>query len=424
MSAAEPQKLSHNINYRYRQNPGMLYLSGCQEPSSVFVLEKPQKGREEEQGEGAIDTTEGRYQSRGYRSRIYLPARDPQKELWDGPLTGPERARWMFGTDVAYPVEQLQIHLPHLLQKHSHVYLAENSPLRPTIAALSSELNLQAQLQIHNISGLLDMQRVFKTPAELEILKKGAEITSAGFDSVFRKTKPGMMEYQLYALFEYEVKSRGCQRLAYPPVVASGANANILHYVSYDMPLREGELLLLDAGGEYHGYATDVTRTYPVSGKFSAAQKLLYEHVLQVQERCIAAATADSGNTISRLQKMAVIGLTEALIELGIIKESLQEALARHAIQPFYPHNIGHYLGMDTHDTPSVSTMSSLKPGMLITVEPGLYIPDIPSVPKEFRNIGIRIEDNIFIDETSNQVLTASIPKSVQELEAIVGSSA
>ncbi|MDP2434186.1 MAG: aminopeptidase P family protein [archaeon] len=427
-SAADAQNLAHDIHYRYRQDPSFLYLTGCQEPEAHLVLEKPQAKSsdpaDEDDDPSFSEPGAGGFPVRGYRSRVYVRPRDPKKELWDGPISGPERARWMFGADAAYPNTQLGLHLPHLLQKAQHVYLPSNSPLLGTISSLCSELGLTDYVQIHKVTSTLDMQRVFKTKRELSLMQASAKVTAAGFDALFRKTKPGMMEYQLYAQFEYDAKSRGAQRLAYPPVIASGSNANILHYVSYDMPLTDGDLVLVDAGSEYAGYCSDVTRTFPVNGKFSPAQKALYEHVLRVQQKCISLATANSGNTLNRLQKIAVVGLVEALVDLGIIRESVESALENQSWTPYYPHNIGHYLGMDTHDTPSVSTMSSLRPGMVITVEPGLYIPDLPHIPEEFRGIGIRIEDDVYIDEVSNIVLTAAIPKTVSELEAIIGSEA
>lgn len=418
LCAAPKQNLAYDIYYRFRQDPAFLYLTGCHEPEAVVVLEKPQR-EEAEQEQSDAKSTFGR----DYRTRIYVQQRDAEKELWDGPITGSERSRWLLGADSAFPIEQLQIHLPHLLQKSTHLYLLQKSGMRPIINALTNELGLKSQLQMHNLSTILDVQRLFKTPAELELLKQSAAITAAGFDALFRCTRPGMMEYELYARFEYEAKVRGAQRLAYPPVVASGSNANILHYVAYNMPMRDGDLVLVDAGTELGSFCSDVTRTYPVNGKFTKAQRRVYEHVLRVQQQCIEAATASSGNSINRLQKIASHGLTESLIDLGIIKDSLSSAIEKRAWLPYYPHNIGHYLGMDTHDTPSVSPMASLRPGMLITIEPGLYIPDLPHIPEEFRNIGVRIEDNVYIDDKSNQVLTAAIPKSVVELESIIGTA-
>ena len=425
LSGAPLQHLAHDIHYRYRQDPSFLYLTGCQEPEAHLILEKPSvKTSDDDDAEHShSEPGAGGFPVKGYRSRLYVRPRDAKKELWDGPISGPERARWMFGADVAYPTTQMNLHLPHLLQRSQHVYVQPNSPLLGAVSSLLAELGIADKVQIHKVSAILDMQRVFKTKRELELMKASAAITAAGFDALFRKVRPDMMEYELYALFEYEAKVRGAQRLAYPPVVASGLNANILHYVSYDMPMRDGDLVLVDAGSEYAGFCSDVTRTFPVNGRFSPAQRVVYEHVLRVQEKCIAAATADSGNTIHRLQKIAILGLVEALIDMGILKETLESAIENQSWTAFYPHNIGHYLGMDTHDTPSVSTMASLRPGMVITIEPGLYIPDIPSVPAEFRGIGIRIEDDVFIEESSNQVLTAAIPKSVQDLEQIICSS-
>jgi Xaa-Pro aminopeptidase len=277
--------------------------------------------------------------------------------------------------------------------------------------------------ELVSIERLLHEQRLFKSKAELRIMRKAARISAAGHRQVMRGCRPGRWEYELEADFAHACAVRGGRFQAYPPIVGSGANACVLHYVDNRHQLRDGDLVLIDAGCEYAGYASDITRTFPVNGRFSPPQRELYELVLTAQEAAIKKAVA--GNRWDDPHKTAVRILTKGLVELGILngsKKDVPRLVREEAYKPFYMHRTGHWLGMDVHDVGEYKTGGKwrrLEPGMVLTVEPGLYISaDREDVPKRYRNIGIRIEDDVAVTEHGNEVLSADAPKAVADIEA------
>jgi len=281
------------------------------------------------------------------------------------------------------------------------------------------ERSLSEALVHHNVRSytpagpLLQQIRRHKSPSGIAMFQRAADISDAMFRSAMRATTAGLSEHHIFNVLEFEARLRGAERLAYPPVVAGGANGLSLHYINNNQLLRSGDLLLVDAGAEYHHYTSDVTRTWPVDGRFTPAQRIVYEAVLDVNERIIAAHT---GATLSfgAIHNLSVRLLVEKLLDLRVLTGSVEGNMARGAYAPYYPHSIGHLMGWDIHE----QEHQKLGPNMIVTVEPGLYLPDSDAVPKEFRGIAIRIEDNVVLTEGKPLVLTRNIPKNVADIEA------
>lgn len=375
--------MSYDIPYSFRQQTDFYYLSGYQEPDALLVLRK---------------------QSNGSHFTMFVRPRDPAREIWDGSRSGVEGALSFFGADEAFPIDQLEVKLPGLLHGMENVAFHPNIHLEfsnRVFSLIEPEKTASPQT-------LLQELRLIKSPSEVNIMRRSTEISAQSFCEIMRATRPGILEGQLAALYEYECRKRGAQRLAYPPVFASGIHANTLHYISNDDRMKDGQLLLVDAGGEYNMFSSDITRTWPVNGKFTAAQRDLYNTVLDVQKKCIAMCVVNQGMSLGKLHQASVQMLGSGLRKLGIHVGNVQK---------YYPHSIGHWVGMDVHDVHDVPS-KPLEPGMLITVEPGLYIPDEPHIPKELRGQGIRIEDDVLITENGPEILTRGCPKETDEIEA------
>eukprot|EP00128_Syssomonas_multiformis_P017109 Colp12_sorted_trinity150504_noHs@16791 len=277
-----------------------------------------------------------------------------------------------------------------------------------------------AHVATHTLSNVVNRLRLLKDSEEVALMQRAANISAQAFVKAMQHTRAGVGEHELEALLEYEVRRHGCTRLAYKPVVASGINCNTLHYVFNDRLLRDGDLVLVDAGGEYQNYASDITRTFPVSGRFSEGQREVYEAVLRVQKTCIKLCTTASNLSLNSLHNVCVNLLKEELCALGIVKAARFTTDALRETQKYFPHHLSHYLGSDTHDTPTISRDEPLRPGMVVTMEPGLYLPCVDSVPPKYRGIGVRIEDDVLITEGAPVVLTAECPKEPEEIEAIM----
>jgi Xaa-Pro aminopeptidase len=362
---------------------------------------------------------------------LFCRPRDEARELWDGPRAGIEGAKNEYGADEAHPIEEADEVVPTLLENRERVYY----PL-----ARDPELDLRMMDWIHAVRGkarggvrapgelitvdkLVHEQRLVKDAAELRIMRKAARISAAAHRRVMRACRPGLWEYELEAEFVHTCALRGGRFQAYPPIVGSGANACVLHYVDNRHQLRDGDLVLIDAGCEYAGYASDITRTFPVNGRFSPSQRALYELVLAAQRAAIAKAVP--GNRWDAPHKTAVRVLTKGLVELGILPGTAKDVpslIKEEKYKPFYMHRTGHWLGMDVHDVGDYKQGGKwrrLEPGMVLTVEPGLYIPgDREEVPECYRNIGIRIEDDVAITKDGHEILSADAPKTVEEIEA------
>jgi len=410
LPSAPERVRNRDVHYPYRQDSDFAYLTGFPEPDAMLVLAP---GRKE--GEAVL----------------FVRPRDEKRELWDGPRVGVEGALAHYGAHEAHPVESLAEELPKLIEDLTRIYY----PL-----ATDPELDLQVLDWVHEVRGkaragvraptelvsldrLLHEQRLLKSKAELKTMRRAARISAEAHRQVMRSCRPGMWEYELEARFVHVCAEQGGRFQAYPPIVGSGANACVLHYVDNRHQLRDGDLVLIDAGCELDGYASDITRTFPVNGRFSPPQRELYELVLAAQEAAIAKAVP--GNRWNDPHDAAVRTLTNGLVELGILKggkRSVPKLVKEEKYKPYFMHRTGHWLGMDVHDVGEYKVGGEwrlLEPGMVLTVEPGLYIPgDREEVPAHYRNIGIRIEDDVAITEAGHEILSADAPKAVADVEA------
>jgi Xaa-Pro aminopeptidase len=397
-----------DTEYEFRQNSDFFYLTNFPEPEALAVLSS---------GDHPQFT-------------LFVRPRDRAAETWTGRRFGIEGALDHFQADAAYPIEELAARLPKLLTgAETLAYeLGENEVRdRLILNALREARTMvrrggQAPQRFVAPGITLHEMRLHKSVSELETLRRAAAITAAGFDKGYRATRPGLMEYQLEAIIEAEYRSLGAQDVAYPSIVAGGINATILHYNTNREQLRDNELVLVDSGCELDNYASDVTRTWPVNGRFSAEQRAVYEIVLAAQ--VASEAELRAGRPFDAYHNASVRVITEGLRELGIIHGNLDGLIEDRAYLPFYMHRTGHWLGLDVHDAGRYTNgplYRSLVPNMVLTVEPGIYISPDSDVDQRFRGIGIRIEDDIRITENGFENLTLAIPKTIADLESIIG---
>lgn len=386
--------MTNDIPYPFKQNNNFYYLCGFEEPNSVLILEKDAEGKE--------------------ITHLFCKPYDLDKIKWDGPMTGVDRVPEAFGIDYAYPIQKIGEFLKSIQSRITNFYCC----LDPYADA--SYLSPFSQ-KFEDIKHVIESARLVKTDVEIKLMKKSCEISGEAFIEVMKSIKEGMNEFEIEAKLEYECRKRGSKRLAYPPVVASGISANTLHYTKNDMIIKNGQLVLIDAGGEYFNYSSDITRTIPVSGKFTDAQKDIYNAVLRVVKKCTDLCRPKinvNGNEINmnlmRIHAYSTQFLIQELKELGILKSDRD-------IYRFYPHMIGHQLGMDVHDPSVYGNEVNLLPGMIITIEPGLYIPEDDDIPEKYRGIGVRIEDDVLITHNNPIVLTKNCPKEIEEIERIMG---
>lgn len=395
--------------YHYRQNSDFYYLTGFEEPEAVVVLAPKRK--------------EGEY-------ILFNRVRDRDREIWDGPRAGQESARKDFLADSAFPVSELESMLPELLmgRESIHYPLGLNKEfdkiLLRAINKIRSKIRggMQPPIAFVDITSSLHEMRLFKSPAEIAIMRKAAEITAKAHLRAMEICEPGMNEYQLEAELMYEFQRNGARFPAYNPIIGSGRNSCILHYVCNSQMIADGDLVLIDAGAEYQNYAADITRTFPANGKFSAEQRAIYELVLESQLAAIK--SVKPGTAWTTTQNVVVNVITQGLIDLGILRGNLDDLIEKKAYYPFYMHRSGHWLGLDVHDVGRYridDKWRALEPGMVLTVEPGIYISaDIPSVNKRWHNIGVRIEDDVLVTSKGREVLSDKIPKQISEIEEIM----
>lgn len=406
---AAPETIRNNdVHHDYRQDSDFFYLTGFDEPGAALVLS----------GKEPAELT------------MFVQPKDKLRETWDGPRLGADAAKEHFGASRVFPFSKLEDELPKLLTGHRRVYCRfgeRDDDERRILTALRHARRVARRTNIApsefvDTSVLIHEMRRRKSSAELVLMRRAASITEEGHRMAMRLAKPGVNEYEIEALLLRAFRERGAERQAYRPIVGSGANATILHYIKNDRVMQDGELLLIDAGCEYTYYAADVTRTFPVNGKFSPAQRAIYEIVLRAQEEAIAAVRP--GVTFDDLHAVSLRVITAGLIELGLVSGPFEVALAEERYKPFFMHSTGHYLGMDVHDVGTYSLDGRprpFEPGVVLTVEPGIYVArDNEDVPQEFRGIGVRIEDDILVTENGGENLTASIPKSIDDVEAAV----
>lgn len=397
-----------DTHYSYRQNSDFYYLTGLKEPDAVALF-IPQRAAGE--------------------FILFNRAKDPSKEIWTGYYAGTAGAIATYGADQAFPISELNALMPALLTDKRCVYylIGRDVSLDQLVMQWVHELQQQirsgtsAPTELINLETILHELRLFKSPAELAIMRQAAAISATAHCKAMHICRADMMEYQLQAAIEYDFKNQGMVGPAYGTIVGSGKNACILHYVDNDSALVNGDLVLIDAGCENAGYSADITRTFPVNGKFSPAQSALYNVVLQAQLAVID--LIKPGTAYDELQNTARLVLTEGLVSLGILSGIPTALVEEKAYLPFYMHNIGHWLGLDTHDVGGYKVdkqWRKLEPSMVLTVEPGLYIaPDNTQVEAQWRGLGIRIEDDILVTNTGYEILSAGVPKTIQEIEAL-----
>jgi Xaa-Pro aminopeptidase len=409
-------------DYPYRHDSYFYYLTGFTEPESVLVLV------------AAVG-------DRPARSVLFCREKNVEREIWDGYRYGPEAAQAALKVDEAWPISELDTRLPDLLADAPALYYATASnvaldaQVQGWIKAVRarSRSGVTAPSAFHDLLPLLDEMRLIKDEDEQATMLRAGEISGQAHARAMRAARPGLHEYALEAELLYEFRRNGAQFPAYTPIVASGPNACVLHYNVNDRLMQDGELVLIDAGCELDGYASDITRTFPVNGRFSPAQRRLYELVLAAQEAAFAAIAP--GRPYSAFHEAALRVLTQGMLDLGLIPAGkfadVEDAIAAKAHVPFYMHGTGHWLGMDVHDvgvyrdlTQTDKPSRALQPGMVLTVEPGIYVRPADGVPEEYWHIGIRIEDDVVVTENGYRILTSAAPKTVEEIEALVGTAA
>lgn len=396
-----------DTHYDYRHDSHFHYLSGFPEPEAVLVLVAGDK----------------------MQSILFCREKNAEREIWDGFRYGPDAAAQQFGFDAAYPVAQLDEKLAELMGNQSALlYPVGADPewdarllkIREGVKARSRQ-GIQAPAELRDVRDLLSEMRLIKDASEQDIMRRAANISAAAHRRAMRFTKPGKYEYEIEAELLHEFCRHGARQPAYTSIVAGGANACTLHYVGNRAQLKGGDLLLIDAGCELESYAADITRTFPVNGRFSPAQKDVYEIVLAAQAAAIAAAKP--GHLWTAPHEAALRVLSQGFIDLKLCKGSVESVLETESYKQFYMHRTGHWLGMDVHDVGEYKLAGQWRPlqgGMTLTVEPGCYIRPADGIPEELWNIGIRIEDDVLITAQGNEVLTREAPKTVLEIEEVM----
>ncbi|MCB1789640.1 MAG: aminopeptidase P N-terminal domain-containing protein [Gammaproteobacteria bacterium] len=400
---------NRDVHHPYRPDSDFHYLTGFPEPEAVAVLVP---GRPH--GEFIL----------------FCREKDATKEMWDGYRAGLEGAVRDYGADDAFPISDLDDILPGLLEERERVYFAMGSDpgFDQRVSDWVGQVRSRARAGVHGpieflaLDHYLHDMRLYKSRAEVGAMRTAARISAQAHGELMRRCRPGMYEYQLASLFSHECQMAGAGHLAYPSIVGGGNNACVLHYVENRDALQDGDLVLIDAGCELDYYASDITRTFPVNGCFSDAQRALYELVLEAQHAAIDKVRA--GNHWNDPHEAAVRVLTKGLLKLGLLRGTLAKALKSKSYSRFYMHRTGHWLGMDVHDVGDYKIdghWRELEPGMVLTVEPGLYIPrGSKGVAKKWQGIGIRIEDDVLVTRGDPDVLSRDVPKSVDAIEALM----
>ncbi|MGD1824592.1 Xaa-Pro aminopeptidase [Chromobacterium violaceum] len=393
-------------HYPYRADSHFLYLTGFEEPEAVLLLD-----------------------GRSGHSVLFCRDRNPEMEIWDGFRYGPDGAKEMFGFDESYPLSEMAERVPDLLADRSQLWWplghdeAFDRRVNRWLDAVRGRSRAGSRPPAHygDLRALLDEMRMVKDEAEIALLRRAGEISAAGHVQAMRAARPGMREYQLEAELLHVFVGHGARQPAYESIVAAGANACTLHYVANNARINDGELLLIDAGCEYRGYAGDITRTFPANGRFSGPQRDVYEIVLAAQQAGIDAVKP--GAVWHAPSDAALEVLAQGMVDLGLLAGSADGVIESGAYRQFYMHGIGHLIGLDVHDVGQRKhdgQWRRYQPGMCTTIEPGLYIRPAPGVPEAFHGIGVRIEDNVLVTADGNEVYTAAAPKTVAGIEALM----
>jgi Xaa-Pro aminopeptidase len=400
---------SNDTHYRYRQDSDFFYLTGFSEPEAVAVLKPSDKEKP---------------------FTMFVRPRDPEKEIWDGKRAGVEGAQSEYGADAAYPFTEFAEKVGELMNNSSNLYyrIGVDNQLDQIVIGHLRRLRalgrkgFSAPHTIIDTGAVLHEMRLIKTAEEIENMQRAADISAAAHVEAMKAARAGMKEYEIEAMIEFEFRKNGASAPAYTSIVGGGANATVLHYIENSGELKDGELLLIDAGAEYNGYAADITRTFPINGKFSKAQREIYDLVLEAQVACCEMVRP--GSTNDEIKARSVEILTEGLVRLGLLQGEPADLIKEEKYKQFYMHGLGHYLGLDVHDVGRYyhkETPRRLEPGMVMTVEPGIYIsPDTKDIPSEYLGIGVRIEDDVLVTKTGPRILTDKVPKQADEIEAVM----
>lgn len=403
-----PERIrNRDVHYPFRADSDFYYLSGFPEPESVLVLVPDRK-----QGEFLL----------------FCRERDEEAETWHGRRAGLEGACELYGADDAFPITDLDDILPGLLENKDRIYytMGRYADFDQRLVGWLNRVTDKGRAGVHapdqfvSLGHVVHEMRLYKSSQELKAMRKAASISAEAHRRAMEVCRPGMREYQIEAELLHCFMQNGARAPAYPSIVGGGANSCILHYTENTDQLRDGDMLLIDAGAEYDSYAADVTRTFPVSGEFTAEQRAAYEIVLEAQQAAIDEVRP--GNTWNEPHEAAIEIITRGLVDLGILKGRLRKLIDEEAYKPYYMHKTGHWLGMDVHDVGDYQVSGEwriFEPGMVTTVEPGLYFAaTIKDLPKQWWNIGIRIEDDVLVTETGHEVLSIEAPKSVDDVES------
>jgi len=408
---------NRDADYPYRHDSYFYYLSGFTEPEAVIVL----------------------VAGKTNQAILFCREKNLEREIWDGYRFGPDAARETFGFDAAYSISALDTEVPKLVADAPALFyaLGSDAKLDRQVQAWLQTVRMQARAGItapsavHDVHVLLDEMRLFKDAEEVAIMKRAATISADAHRRAMQASRPGLREYHLEAELLHEFRRQGSQFPAYGSIVATGANACVLHYRASDALLKDGDLVLIDAGCEMDSYASDITRTFPANGKFSGPQKALYEIVLAAQHAAIAETRP--GKRFMDGHDAAVRVLAQGMLDTGLLDKnkvgSLEDVIEKGAYRQFYMHRTGHWLGMDVHDVGEYRDLvgsgeerpwRALEPGMMLTIEPGIYVRPEPGVPEQFWNIGIRIEDDALVTDNGCEIITESAPKTIEEIEAVM----
>lgn len=412
ISSSCPKVRNSDANYPFRQNSDFFYLTGFDEPESLMVLKSTSSTRE---------------------FILFCRDRDPLREQWDGFRAGQEGAIKDYGADISFSINTINEAMPDILLGVKNIYypMSESNDIEQKvnkwleISRSAIRSGIEVPDTIISLDSILHEMRLIKNFEELDIMKEAAKITAEAHCDAMRAVKPGMFEYQLEAEYLHTFMKRGSRSPAYNSIVGGGNNACILHYNENKDQLKEGDLVLVDAGCEYQNYASDVTRTFPVGGKFTEEQTAIYEIVLNAHSKALD--EIKPGKPWICAHEASIKAITEGLLELGILKGKLDKLIEEEAYSKFYMHRIGHWLGMDVHDVGNYKVdgnWRALEEGMVLTVEPGIYILDsIKEVDPKWLGIGIRIEDDVVVTKNGNEILTSGVPREIKHIEALMLSS-
>lgn len=411
LTAGHPAARNNDVDHQFRQLSTFWYLTGFDEPDAVALL---RPGHDQPY-------------------ILFVNPYDPQFEIWVGQRAGVDGAVNIFGADAAFPVEELDEKLPELLAdiETVHFSLGSDQRLDKLISELVARRRTGAQRGGRPITSIvdpkpcIDRMRRIKSDAEIALLERAIAVTDQGFNAAFAATRPSVNEYQVQAALESEFRRLGSPRNGYPSIVASGDNSCILHYITNRAAMKDGDLLLIDAGAEVDYYTADITRTWPVNGKFTPEQRAVYEVVLEAQRQGLAAIAPQAGFNAAHLAALRV--LVQGLIDLGALQGDVDGLIEQEAYRPYYMHGTSHWLGLDVHDAGQYRNgeePTELQAGMVFTVEPGLYFgPQATEAPEALRGIGIRIEDDVLVTADGCRVLSSAIPSQIDRIEALVGSA-